>query len=79
MGCGAEVVGSGLSAGGCEAVLGLSDFCVLGDVLSGWPWGGCASWETGVPLMVEEREGGEQGRCEVLLFFSGMERLSPMG
>ena len=55
LGCGAEVVGSGFVDGGCDAVLGLSLFCVEGEVLSGWPWGGCEAKETGVPDMARER------------------------
>lgn len=43
LGCGALVVGSGLVSGGCEAVDGLSLFCVEREVFSGWPWGG---WES---------------------------------
>ncbi len=57
IGCGAVSVGSGLVSGACEAVEGLSEFCVLGPVLEGWPWGGCWSKETGVPDIAK---GGER-------------------
>lgn len=43
---GTEVVGSGFVGGGWDAVDGLSLFCVLGPLLSGWPCGGCWSKET---------------------------------
>lgn len=60
LGCGALVVGSGFSAGGCEAVEALSDFCVEGEVLSGWPCGGWSSWATGLPLIAKKERGREE-------------------
>lgn len=51
-------VGSGFEVRGCDAVEGLSSFCLLRPVLSGWPWEGGAD-------MMEEKEGrdGRKIKC----------------